>query len=62
VQRNVMVVGELIDILSGEQTYLHRKLERHMETVVRYNEHVCVCCVWKVVEDMPAWASCFLFP
>lgn len=33
VQRNVMVVGELIDILSGEQTYLHRKLERHMETV-----------------------------
>lgn len=29
-----MVVGELIDILSGEQKYLHRKLERHIKTVV----------------------------
>lgn len=34
VRRNVMVVGELIDILSGEQKYLHRKLERHIKTVV----------------------------
>lgn len=34
VRRNVMVVGELIDILSGEQKYLHRKLERHIQTVV----------------------------
>jgi hypothetical protein len=29
-----MVVGELIDILSGEQKYLHRKLDRHIQTVV----------------------------
>jgi hypothetical protein len=34
VKRNVMVVGELIDILSGEQKYLHRKLDRHIQTVV----------------------------
>eukprot|EP00879_Flechtneria_rotunda_P020840 GHRR01021941.1.p1 GENE.GHRR01021941.1~~GHRR01021941.1.p1 ORF type:complete len:198 (+),score=28.95 GHRR01021941.1:153-746(+) len=34
VRRNVMVVGELVDILSGEQKYLHRKLERHIQTVV----------------------------
>lgn len=34
VKRNVMVVGELVDILSGEQKYLHRKLDRHIQTVV----------------------------
>jgi len=34
VKRNVLVVGELIDILSGEQRYLQRKLERHMQTCV----------------------------
>jgi hypothetical protein len=34
VKRNVLVVGELIDILSGEQKYLHRKLDRHIQTVV----------------------------
>ncbi|KAF8056388.1 U2 small nuclear ribonucleoprotein B [Scenedesmus sp. PABB004] len=37
VRRNVMVVGELIDILSGEQKYLHRKLERHIKTVQSNN-------------------------
>jgi len=35
VKRNVMVVSELVDILGGEQKYLHRKLERHILTVVR---------------------------
>lgn len=35
VKREVMVVGELVDILSGEQKYLQRKLERHIKTVVR---------------------------
>jgi hypothetical protein len=34
VKRNVLVVGELVDILSGEQRYLQRKLERHIETCV----------------------------
>lgn len=34
VKRNVMVVAELVDILSGEQRYLRRKLERHILTVV----------------------------
>ena len=34
VKRNVLVVGELVDILSGEQRYLQRKLDRHMETCV----------------------------
>ncbi|WIA35079.1 hypothetical protein OEZ86_003566 [Tetradesmus obliquus] len=37
VKRNVMVVGELVDILSGEQKYLHRKLDRHIETVKSNN-------------------------
>lgn len=37
VRRNVMVVGELIDILSGEQKYLQRKLERHINTVKSNN-------------------------
>lgn len=32
VKRNVMVVSELVEILSGEQRYLARKLERHMKT------------------------------
>lgn len=35
VKREVMVVGELVEILSGEQKYLQRKLERHIKTVVR---------------------------
>lgn len=35
VKREVLVVGELIEILSGEQKYLQRKLERHIKTVVR---------------------------
>ncbi len=35
VKRNVMVVSELIEILSGEQKYLQRKLDRHTKTVVR---------------------------
>jgi hypothetical protein len=34
VKREVLVVGELIEILSGEQKYLQRKLERHIKTVV----------------------------
>eukprot|EP00775_Hariotina_reticulata_P006937 gene6937-7155_t len=37
VKRNVMVVSELVDILSGEQKYLHRKLERHILTVKSNN-------------------------
>lgn len=37
VKRNVMVVGELVDILSGEQKYLHRKLDRHIQTVKSNN-------------------------
>jgi hypothetical protein len=32
VKRNVLVVSELVEILSGEQRYLARKLERHMRT------------------------------
>ncbi|KAI8474611.1 MAG: emp24/gp25L/p24 family/GOLD-domain-containing protein [Monoraphidium minutum] len=32
VKRDVLVVGELVEILSGEQRYLQRKLERHMQT------------------------------
>lgn len=32
VKRNVMVVGELVEILSGEQRYLQHKLNRHMQT------------------------------
>lgn len=32
VKRNVLVVSELVEILSGEQRYLARKLERHMAT------------------------------
>jgi hypothetical protein len=34
VRRNVMVVSELVDILGGEQKYLRRKLDRHIQTVV----------------------------
>lgn len=34
VRRSVMVVGELVDILGGEQRYLQRKLERHIKTGV----------------------------
>jgi hypothetical protein len=34
VKRNVLVVEELVDILSGEQRYLQRKLERHIKTCV----------------------------
>lgn len=34
VKRNVLVVGELVDILSGEQRYLQRKLDRHIQTCV----------------------------
>jgi len=33
-KRNAMVVGELVDIVSGEQRYLQRKLERHILTCV----------------------------
>ncbi|KAI8463366.1 MAG: emp24/gp25L/p24 family/GOLD-domain-containing protein [Monoraphidium minutum] len=32
VKRNVLVVGELVEILSGEQRYLQRKLDRHLQT------------------------------
>lgn len=35
VKREVLVVGELVEILSGEQKYLQRKLDRHIMTVVR---------------------------
>lgn len=34
VKREVLVVSELMEILSGEQKYLQRKLERHILTVV----------------------------
>ncbi|KIY96837.1 isocitrate dehydrogenase (NAD+) [Monoraphidium neglectum] len=34
VKRNVMVVGELVEILNGEQRYLQRKLDRHVQTCV----------------------------
>jgi hypothetical protein len=37
VKREVLVVGELIEILSGEQKYLQRKLERHIKTVVSHH-------------------------
>lgn len=37
VKREVLVVGELIEILSGEQKYLQRKLERHIKTVKSNN-------------------------
>lgn len=33
VKREVLVVGELIEILSGEPKYLQRKLRRHIKTV-----------------------------
>jgi hypothetical protein len=36
VKQSVLVVGELVDIVSGEQRYLHRKLERHIKTCVRF--------------------------
>ncbi|GBF91187.1 hypothetical protein Rsub_04856 [Raphidocelis subcapitata] len=32
VRRGVMVVGELVEIVGGEQRYLQRKLERHIQT------------------------------
>ena len=33
-RRGVLVVGELVDVVNGEQRYLRRKLDRHIQTCV----------------------------
>lgn len=74
VKREVLVVGELIEILSGEQKYLQRKLERHIKTVVSLGvllvlvwgtERVrCLCCACqnRVHSPAPAKSSLLSLP
>jgi hypothetical protein len=54
VKREVMVVSELIDILSGEQKYLQRKLDRHIKTVVRWLDWLHVC----TQQTAGTWGGC----
>ena len=47
VRRGVLVVSELVDVVGGEQRYLRRKVERHIDTCVSAGRGgrfcVCVC-------------------
>lgn len=57
VKRNVLVVGELVDILSGEQRYLQRKLERHIKTCHSNNRRT----LWYTVLEVAVLAAVSFF-